>query len=187
VRLRTILLAVATVGLTVVPAFVSGLGSSAGAASDCTISGTAANDTLFGTTRDDVICSRAGQDAVHGIDGDDVIRLGQGDDVAEGGDGQDTIKGQGDDDAITGDFEDDHLIGGQGADCLGVDCARNEGGSSFSYQNEDGNDTLKSRDQVSGNDTVDGGLNTDRCVIDSGDNVPSPSSAGAGEVACEQS
>jgi hypothetical protein len=34
---------------------------------------------------------------------------------------------------------------------------------------------------------VDGGNDTDRCVIDSGDIVPSPSNAGAGEVACEQS
>ncbi len=185
-RLRSILVAVSTVGLTVIPAFVGGLGATAGAASDCTITGTAADDTINGTTRDDVICTRAGSDEVDALEGDDVVKLGQGDDAAYGNDGKDTIKGQADDDSITGAFDNDKLIGGQGDDCLGVDCAHNFD-SSFPFQNEDGNDLLKSRDNVSGNDTVDGGNDTDRCVIDAGDIVPHPSNAGAGEVACEQS
>jgi Ca2+-binding RTX toxin-like protein len=175
VRLRTILVAVSTVGLTVIPAFVAGLGTTAGAAADCTIQGTAADDTLNGTSRDDVICTRAGSDTVDGLGGDDVIRLGQGDDSGYGNDGKDTIKGQADDDLVTGAFDNDKLIGGQGDDCLGVDCT--------SSQNEDGNDLLKSRDHVSGNDTVDGGNNTDRCVIDSGDIVL----MGSPSLGCEQS
>jgi Ca2+-binding RTX toxin-like protein len=173
VRLRAILVAVSTVGLTVIPAFVAGFGTTAGAATDCTIRGTAADDFINGTSRDDVICTRAGADEVDGKDGDDVIRLGQGDDVAYGNDGNDTIKGQADDDAVTGAFDNDRLIGGQGDDCLGVDCAHNAD-NTFPFQNEDGNDLLKSRDGVAGNDDVDGGNDTDRCVVDPGD-VRTPS------------
>ncbi|MDP9243400.1 MAG: hypothetical protein M3O84_09550 [Actinomycetota bacterium] len=46
------------------------------------------------------------------------------------------------------------MYGGQGADTI---------------IGENGNDFLKSRDNVSGNDSVDGGANTDTCVIDAGD------------------
>jgi Ca2+-binding RTX toxin-like protein len=174
------LVAVSTVGLTVIPAFVGALGSTAGAAKDCTIRGTAADDTLNGTTKNDVICARAGSDLVDGKDGDDVIRLGQGDDGAYGNDGNDRIRGQADDDSITGAFDNDTLTGGQGADCLGVDCAHNFD-SSFPFQNENGNDFLKSRDGVSGNDSVDGGIDTDTCVIDAGDDVLN----GSGDDPCE--
>ncbi|MFL5767001.1 MAG: calcium-binding protein [Actinomycetota bacterium] len=183
-RLRTILVAVSTLGLTVIPAFVSGGGSSAGAASDCTITGTAANDTINGTSRDDVICTRAGSDVVDALDGDDVVKLGQGDDAGYGNDGKDTIKGQADDDGITGAFDNDKLIGGQGDDCLGVDCAHYASGSTLPFQNEDGNDLLKSRDGVAGNDDVDGGNDTDRCVVDPGD-VRTPSNGN--DLSCEQS
>ena len=171
-RLRSIFVAVSTVGLTVIPAFISGFGAHAGAATDCTIQGTAADDFITGTSRDDVICTRAGSDEVDAKDGDDVVKLGQGDDIAYGNDGKDTIKGQADDDFITGAFDDDKLIGGQGDDCLGVDCAHT-GDSSFPFQNEDGNDTLKTRDGVAGNDTADGGVQTDTCVIDPGDTATS--------------
>jgi len=183
VRLRTILVAVSTVGLTVIPAFVSGLGSTAGAASDCTITGSAADDTLNGTSRDDVICTRAGSDVVDALNGDDVVKLGQGDDAGYGNDGKDTLKGQADDDGVTGAFDNDKMIGGQGDDCLGADCAHNAD-SSLPFQNEDGNDLLKSRDGVAGNDDVDGGNNTDRCVVDPGD--VRTVSAGT-DLSCEQS
>src|SRR6476659_9689703 len=60
-RLRSIFVYVATVGLMVGPALVHGvMGSVAGAAKDCTIVGTAANDDLTGTTKADVICTKAG-------------------------------------------------------------------------------------------------------------------------------
>jgi Ca2+-binding RTX toxin-like protein len=198
VRLRGIIVSVATVGLMVGPAFAHGVISSvAGAAKECTITGTAADDDLNGTTRDDVICAKAGSDNVNGEEGNDVIRGGQGDDgggtppcafsrplgrgpsvcgtvvnglVAlfglHGDGGSDVIKGQADDDSIEGDGQNDHLYGGQGADCLGADCAR----ATDNYT-EPGDDFLKSRDHVSGNDYVDGGDNTDTCVIDAGDEV----------------
>jgi Ca2+-binding RTX toxin-like protein len=188
-RLRGIVVSVATLGLTVGPAFAHGVMSSvAGAKAECTITGTAADDTLNGTTKDDVICSKAGSDAVSALEGNDIIRAGQGDDgdgsvpcprsrpargpcfgvmqapVAfglQGGDGSDVVKGQADDDSAEGNGQNDKLYGGQGDDCLGVNCVFTD--------DEEGNDFLKSRDNVSGNDYVDGGSNTDTCVIDAGD------------------
>jgi hemolysin type calcium-binding protein len=189
---------VATVGLMVGPAFAHGVFSSiAGARAECTISGTAADDNLNGTTRDDVICAKAGSDDVNALEGNDTIRGGQGDDGGgrfpacttrrdqrapaacntvvhlipnfglRGGDGSDTIKGGADDDSIEGYGENDYLYGGQGADCLGAYCT-----TVFNQTSpEAGNDLLKSRDHVSGNDYVDGGDNTDTCRIDAADLV----------------
>jgi Ca2+-binding RTX toxin-like protein len=173
------------------PAFVHGVVSSvAGARQECTITGTAANDQINGTTKDDVICGKAGQDDINGLEGNDVIRGGQGDDGTgqpvcsapihrrrpacdtvmhvtsffglQGGDGSDVIKGQQDDDSIQGQGQNDKMYGGNGDDCLGVQCAPT--GSS-----EPGNDFLKTHDNVSGNDIANGGDNTDTCRIDAGD------------------
>ena len=162
-KARGILVCVATFGLTVGPALTTGaLGNVAGARAECTITGTAANDTLTGTTRDD------------------VIRLGQGDDFGMGDDGADVVKGQQDDDQVCGNDQNDELYGGQGDDELGGSDATsncytgtNNDANSGSGTYETGNDFLKSRDNVSGNDEVDGGANTDTCVIDAGDSVTS--------------
>jgi Ca2+-binding RTX toxin-like protein len=194
-KLRGIIVSVATAGLMVGPAFAHGVFSSmAGARAECTITGTAANDTLFGTTRDDVICAKAGSDSVFAGEGNDIIRAGQGDDGTgappcprtrqqkqkcftvmhaaspfglNGEEGSDVIKGQQDDDSLEGQGQNDKLYGGQGDDCLGAQCTAT---NQMSYY-EPGNDFLKSRDRVSGNDYVDGGDNTDRCRIDAGDMV----------------
>jgi Ca2+-binding RTX toxin-like protein len=173
VRLRSIFVSVATVGLMVGPAFVHGVMSSvAGAAKDCTITGTAADDNITGTTRADVICTRAGSDSADGLEGNDIIRGGQGDDAAAGtyqglcgGDGSDIVKGQADDDSVEGADQNDKLYGGQGADYLG------DGGATGPQcqTSEPGNDFLKSRDGVSGNDIAAGGVGTDTCVVDAGD------------------
>jgi Ca2+-binding RTX toxin-like protein len=202
-RIRAIFVSVATAGLMVGPAFAHGIMSSiAGAKAECTITGTAANDDLNGTTRDDVICLKAGQDEADGLEGNDIIRGGQGDDGGgappggicgvrgarhvqpdckgtivhdtpgyvglRGGDGSDVIKGQADDDSLEGNGQNDKLYGGQGADCLGANCT-----SQAQQYSEEGNDFLTSRDGVSGNDFVDGGDNTDTCVVDAGDEVHS--------------
>jgi len=172
----------ATMGLMVGPAFVHGAVSGvAGARDECTITGTAANDQINGTTQDDVICLKAGSDAANGLEGNDVIRGGQGDDgggpvagtmrraIVRGGffglngnGGSDVIRGQSDDDSMEGNGQNDRLYGGQGADCLGT-CTFKQ------LIREPGNDFLKSKDHVSGNDLVDGGENTDTCRIDAGD------------------
>jgi len=200
VRLRSLLVSVTTLGLMVGPAFAHGLLSSvAGARTECTITGTAADDTLTGTTRDDVICSKAGSDAVDGEEGNDTIRGGQGDDGGgqapcpysadasvvrlcqqpvrglsdyiglNGGDGSDVVRGQQDDDSMEGQDQNDKLYGGNGDDCIGASCTETQ---QMTY-NEPGNDFLKSRDHVSGNDYVDGGNNTDTCKVDAGDDVNS--------------
>ena len=185
-RLRTIFVSVATVGLMVGPAFAHGIMNSvAGAAKECTISGTAANDAINGTTRDDVICLKAGEDVANGREGNDVIKGGQGNDYNDsnpdlssvpfgtppafdglsGNEGSDTVKGQADDDDVSGNGQNDKLYGGQGNDYIGA--ATGAPGN----PNEPGNDFLKSKDGVSGNDNIDGGDNTDTCVIDAGDIV----------------
>ena len=163
VKIRTIFVSLATVGLMVGPAFAHGLlNSVAGAAKDCTISGTAADDSLTGTTRADVICSRAGQDDVSGEEGNDTIRLGQGDDSGCGEDGSDIVKGQSDDDELDGEDQNDEIYGGQGDDIVGED---------FDPIAEGGNDFLKSHDNVSGNDTLNPDPGTDTCAIDAGDTI----------------
>src|SRR3954468_12781372 len=198
-RARGIFVGIATVGLMVAPAFASGvLSSVAGARQECTITGTAADDDLNGTTKDDVICGKAGSDSINGLEGNDVIRGGQGDDGSgtplcvdnggggapirrgegciiflgpfglNGNDGSDVGKGQQDDDSIEGQGQNDKLYGGNGDDCLGQGCTNKD-----SKNDEPGNDFLKSKDGVSGNDSVDGGDNTDTCRIDAGDHVNS--------------
>jgi serralysin len=180
-RLRSIFVSVATIGLMVGPAFVHGaFDSVAGAQKDCTIRGTAADDDLTGTTRDDVICTKAGEDSAAGLEGNDVIRGGQGDDDGGaytglcGGDGSDVVKGQQDDDFVEGAGQNDKLYGGQGDDYLGNDGTN----APQCATNEPGNDFLKSRDHVSGNDTLDGGANTDTCRIDAGDVIQNNSGLG---------
>jgi len=187
-RIRSIFVSFATVGLMVGPSLAHGIVSEvAGAKAECTITGTAADDTINGTTRDDVICTKAGQDTASGDEGNDIIRLGQGDDEGFGDDGSDVLKGQQDDEqfheicvengsvdrspkggdgchivivsyGLQGNDQNDKVYGGQGDDDL---------------FGANGNDLLKSRDHVSGNDSVDGGNNTDTCRIDAGDSVTS--------------
>ncbi|MFL5768264.1 MAG: hypothetical protein ACJ758_10535 [Actinomycetota bacterium] len=201
-RFRAVVVSAATAALVAAPAFVHGVVSSvAGARNECTITGTAADDDINGTTRDDVICLKAGSDEADGMEGNDIIRGGQGDDGGGeppsgvcgtivrgavvracgsivrgpssyvgiiGGDGSDVLKGQADDDSLEGNGQNDKLYGGQGDDCLGAQCS-----SVQTPYSEEGNDFLKSRDHVSGNDFVDGGENTDTCRIDAGDEVHS--------------
>ncbi|MFL5768418.1 MAG: calcium-binding protein [Actinomycetota bacterium] len=163
-RFRTIAVAVATTAMMVGPAFVHGaLSSVAGAKKECTITGTAADDDLTGTTRDDVICTKAGADSASGGEGNDIIRGGQGDDNAlEGEDGSDVVKGQADDDTVEGEDQNDELYGGQGDDNVG---------ENYQPVGEGGNDFLKSRDNVSGNDQVYPDPGTDTCSIDAGDTI----------------
>jgi len=192
-RIRSIFVSAATLCLMVGPAFAHGLlGAAAGARAECTITGTAAGDDITGTTRDDVICTKAGRDTADGLEGNDVIRLGQGDDEGFGGDGSDVVKGQQDDEQLVG-----HCVGG-GSPLRRRPKGDNpcqKGGTfvidSYGLQGNDqndkvyggngdddlfggnGNDFLKSRDRVSGNDSVNGEANTDTCRVDAGDAVTS--------------
>jgi hypothetical protein len=81
-----------------------------------------------------------------------------------GNDGSDIIKGQQDDDSIEGNGQNDKMYGGSGDVCPGEDCT-----FSNETNSEPGNDFLKTKDKVSGNDFANGGDNTDTCRIDAGD------------------
>ena len=61
-------------------------------------------------------------------------------------------------DGTYGEDQNDRVYGGQGDDTA---------------SGENGNDWVKTRDNVSGNDTADGGNNTDTCIIDAGDTTTS--------------
>jgi hypothetical protein len=104
----------------------------------------------------------------------DLIRGGQGDDdFLTGDDGSDVVRAQQDDDEVCGNDQNDKLYGGQGDDNLGGGDVTSSyrGWNGDASGDENGNDFLKSRDHVSGNDYVDGNFDTDTCVIDAGDIV----------------
>jgi len=91
---------------------------------------------------------------ISGTEGDDVLSGTGGPDVICSLGGNDRINARGGDDVVFGGDGDDLVKGGPGADDL---------------FGEEGNDTLSARDEVSGNDSMDGGLGTDRCRGDAGD------------------
>src|SRR3954467_3594440 len=172
-RTRSIFVSLATLGLLATPALANGvLGSAAGARAECTITATASDDTISGTTRDDVICTKAGRDSADGEEGNDIIRLGQGDDEGFGGDGSDVLKGQQDDEQFreicisSGPYRrrpkgDGACDKGQGVDVISYGLQGNDQNDKVYGGNGDddlfgnnGNDLLKSRDRVSGNDSV---------------------------------
>ncbi len=157
----------------------------------CTKAVNANNDPLVGTAGKDVLCGNNRNNTINGAGGNDII-LGNGgndrltgalgNDTLNGGPGTDTAlypgstrviaslttefaKGVGLDvllavenltgskanDRLTGSSVTNVLVGGKGADAL------------FGLA---GPDTLNSRDGVNGNDTLNGGAGTDRCVTD---------------------
>jgi hypothetical protein len=154
--------------------------------------------TLNGTTKDDVICGKAGGDTINGEEGNDVIRGGQGDDgggqplCIDGGGGAPIVRGLLCDSDRTivrapiifglngndgghhqgpagrrldrGQRSERQDVRGSGDDCPGEDCT-----FSNETNSEPGNDFLKTKDKVSGNDFANGGDNTDTCRIDVGD------------------
>ena len=88
---------------------------------------------------------------IGGTEGRDVLRDTNGDDVICGLGGDDRISGLGGDDVVRGGSGDDVLIGDAGSDSL---------------FGEGGQDVLRARDQVRGNDDLDGGRRKDACKAD---------------------
>jgi hypothetical protein len=82
----------------------------------------------------------------------------EGDDVLSGTGGADVICGLGGNDRINARGGDDTVFGGAGDDLVKAGAGADE------VFGEDGSDTLDARDAVSGNDLVDGGPGSDRCV-----------------------
>jgi Ca2+-binding RTX toxin-like protein len=162
----------------------------------CAIAGTNGDDTLTGTPGNDVICGFAGNNRMDGGGGDDVVLGGTGNDTLIATEGRDTLNGGPDKDtasfvdssasfeaslvtgfarrvgtdpaegvalagieSLTGSALDDTLSGSAGANVL-VGRKGNDELLGFA-----GNDKLDSRDGIK-NDSVNGGLGTDRCSTD---------------------
>jgi glucose/arabinose dehydrogenase len=118
----------------------------------CTIAGTPHDDVLKGTPGNDIICGRGGGDTLIGRGGDDMLRGGLGDDKLGGGSGSDILRGGPERDELSGGTGEDSLRAGEGDD---------------DYFGDGGDDHLNSKDGVSGNDSLDGGADTDTCKTDS--------------------
>jgi TolB protein len=154
----------------------------------CTKSGTPGDDAganaIVGTSGKDVLCGLGGDDQISGLGGDDIILGGEDDDDLVGGPGNDVLVGGSG--ADTASFPGSKAVKaslatgfarGKGLDSL-VQVENLSGSSSgdrltgplgFSPNQlvgRGGDDTLDSRDGVSGNDSVDGGSGTDTCKTD---------------------
>jgi Ca2+-binding RTX toxin-like protein len=103
---------------------------------------------FVGTTGSDPSCP-ATADA-------DEIAMGPGNDTCSALLGNDQVYGDSGNDELHGNGGNDQVYAGRGGDVVSGDS---------------GNDFLNAADNVSGNDTVDGGPGLDRCVADVGDTV----------------
>jgi Ca2+-binding RTX toxin-like protein len=157
-----------------------------------TITGTPGDDVICGGAGPDTIMGLEGNDILKGEGGADMLFGGIGDDTLDGGIGTDTANysgstaaisasllnnsatGEGLDalvsvenltgsnfaDDLTGSAGNNSLNGAAGADAIvgkeGADTLTGAGG----------NDTLDSRDEVEGNDSLNGGAATDTCTTD---------------------
>jgi Ca2+-binding RTX toxin-like protein len=114
---------------------------------DFPMTGDAGNDTFYGSAGRSIEGDYRAGGCFIGGDGNDTYYGNVQSDYFDGGAGNDTFFGRG---------GADQAIGGDGADVLNGDS---------------GSDTLQASDGVSGNDTVDGGPDTDSCTFDTGDIV----------------
>jgi uncharacterized delta-60 repeat protein len=137
------------------------------ASASCTITGSNRSEVLNGTAGNDVICGARGDDEIYGHGGNDVLKGEEGDDLLVGGDGYDLLVGAAGTDDGRGGNGNDTLRGGDRADTL------LGGANSDALFGEIGADTLNTKDNVSANDSADGGTESDSCVFDSGDFVTS--------------
>ncbi|MEJ7843802.1 MAG: kelch repeat-containing protein [Rubrobacter sp.] len=114
-------------------------GSATGEGSD-TLSGV---DSLIGSPKVDTLSGNGGANTINGGGANDAIEGLGGNDKLTGGGGNDTVRGG---------LGNDTLVGNGGADSLFGD---------------DGDDAINSKDNVSGNDSLDGGAGAaDSCVTD---------------------
>jgi Ca2+-binding RTX toxin-like protein len=130
------------------------------------IVGTEGPDVLEGTGAADVICGLGGNDVLWGYGGADVLDGGDGNDSLRGRAGADTLYGAAGNDELLGGARND-VLHGQGDD----DKLVGHGGADELYGNA-GVDSLNAKDNVSGNDTLNGGPDgPDTCKADPGDSM----------------
>jgi hypothetical protein len=90
----------------------------------------------------------------------DTLTGNGGNNTLNGGGGGDTLNGEAGTDKLNGAAGVDMLHGGLGNDTVVG------GGSADNHFGDEGGDTLNSKDSVNGNDSLDGGIDTDTCVTD---------------------
>ena len=127
-----------------------------GRGGDDKIYGQGGNDVLRGNEGGDRLVGNAGNDNLGGGTGGDTLVGSAGNDNVFGREGADVLRGAAGDDRLVGNTGDDNLAGGAGDD---------------RHFGQGGADILSSRDQVRGNDLVDGGAARDNCITDPGDRV----------------
>ncbi|WP_370252032.1 calcium-binding protein [Streptomyces sp. V4I8] len=118
------------------------------------LSGGSANDTIEGDEGADFLSGGAGNDTLGGGTGADRIFGGSGNDSIEGRDGPDIINGDAGNDVIDGGSGNEQIVAGAGND--------------YADGNR-GRDVINAVDNVSGNDYLEGGAETDNCHADLGD------------------
>lgn len=162
------------------------------------LNGGAGNDTLNGGPTFDLLIGGAGADTLSGGGGTSdiasyfesgsgvVVDIDNSADDGAGGEGDnvltdveiiygsefnDTITGSASNDTMLGYGGNDRLVGGAGNDSLTGDLVPSSSGrtGADTLVGGPGNDTLNGVDNILGNDSVDGGANTDTCTADTGD------------------
>ncbi len=123
---------------------------------------------IRGTAGPDLLCGGRGNDTIYGYGGWDHIYAGQGHDHVYAGPGNDFVLGGvgTDGDVIDGGPGDDHLEGGLGPDVI-TDYGKDSGSDFITAGGA--NDRIEAWDGVLGNDRIDGGDQTDTCVVDNTD------------------
>ncbi|MDQ1023335.1 Ca2+-binding RTX toxin-like protein [Streptomyces umbrinus] len=160
------------------------------------LNGGAGNDTVNGGPVSDLLVGGPGADTLRGGGGFDIVSYLEStsgvvvdfDNSADDGVGVegdnvltdveaiygsqfgDTITGSALNDTMLGSGGNDRLVGGAGNDTLQGDLVQSIGGvGSDTLIGGPGNDTLNGVDNIFGNDSLDGGANTDTCTADAGD------------------
>lgn len=134
------------------------------------MAGYTGNDTLSGGSGNDHVRGNAGNDTLYGGDDNDTLRGFSGNDKLYGGDGNDYLYGGDNNDHLEGDAGNDRLYGESGHDDL-----YGEGGVDY-LSGGSGRDGLYGGGSTS-KDTLRGGSDSDRFIIQSGDKIVDYSSA----------
>lgn len=157
------------------------------------VRGNNGNDTLYGGAGDDYMMFDDGDDTGYGEDGNDTMLPHFGNDFAYGGAGSDYVVARGGTNHLYGGDDDDRIIGGEGTDFIygqaGEDSLFGRAGNDQIFggagadrlHGEAGDDLLFGGESASG-DSLTGGGDDDRVVVQENDNL---TDAGARDAVLE--
>jgi len=135
------------------------------------IFGGASNDKIYGGTGNDTITGNGGSDWIDGGDGNDSITAGTGSDQVYGGIGNDIINAGDGNNIVYGDEDNDTITVGTGSDQVyggtGNDTITTGAGNDYIDAGA-GNDYVVVGANLTINDTIIGGPDTDLLSVDSG-------------------